>query len=97
MNEGIQLDSTYKGTTIFRNSKVIENVDQKLSHLQDQEKSELKQLLCGYKHLFPDVPTRTNKIFHDVEIVDSKPIKQYPYRMKPLKQQYMKNEIQLFT
>ncbi len=40
------------------------------------------------------MPTRTNKIFHDVEIVNSKPMKQHPYRMNPFKQQYMKKEIQ---
>ncbi len=89
-HEGIQLDSTNLGTTSLQNSEVLENLDQKLSHLQDQEKSELKQLLCEYKHLFPDVPTRTNKIFHDVEIVNSKPMKQHQYRMNLFKQKYKK-------
>ena len=29
-------------------------------------------------HLFPDIPTRTDKIYHDVIVEDSKPVKQHP-------------------
>ncbi|KAK3580497.1 hypothetical protein CHS0354_001095 [Potamilus streckersoni] len=52
----------------------------------------IEQLLLEYDHLFPDVPTRTNKIYHDVEIVNSKPVKQHPYRIKPLKQKCLKKK-----
>ena len=45
------------------------------------------------KHLFPDIPTRTDKIYHDVIVEDSKPIKQHPYRMNPLKQKYLQDEV----
>ncbi|KAL3876525.1 hypothetical protein ACJMK2_034366, partial [Sinanodonta woodiana] len=76
------------------NSEIMKNLDQKLSHLQIQERTELKQLLIEYEHLFPDIPTRTNKIFHDVEIENSRPVKQHPYRMNPLKQAYLKKEVQ---
>ncbi len=37
---------------------------------------------------------QTKFIMHNVEIVDSKPLKQHPYRMNPLKQEYLKTEIQ---
>ena len=72
----------------------MNDLDQKHSHLQQQERNELKQLLFEYEHLFPDVPTSTSKIFPDVEIVNSKPVKQPTYRMNPLKQEYLKKEIQ---
>ena len=43
---------------------------------------------------FPDVPTRTNKLFlHGVGVGDAKPIKQHPYRSNPVKQQILKKEI----
>ena len=48
-----------------------------------------------YEHLFPDIPSRTDKIYHDVDIIDgSKPVKQYPHRMNPVKQQYLSEEVQ---
>ena len=37
---------------------------------------------------------RTNKIFHDVDVGDAKPIKQHPYRSNPVKQQILKQQIQ---
>ena len=42
-------------------------------------------LILEYEHLIPDIPTRTDQIFHDVDIEGSKPIKQHPYRMNPMK------------
>ena len=54
---------------------------------------ELKQLIHEYEHLFPDIPTRTDKIYHDVIVEDSKPIKQHPYRMNPLKRKYLQDEV----
>ena len=33
-----------------------------------------------------------NKIFHDVDVGDAKPIKKHPYRPNPVKQQILKEE-----
>ena len=57
------------------------------------KQEELKQLIHEYEHLFPDIPTRTDKIYHDVIVEDSKLIKQHQYRMNPLKQKYLQNEV----
>ena len=51
-------------------------------------------LIVEYEHLFPDISTRTDQIYHDVDIEGSKPIKQHPYRMNPMKLQYLREEIQ---
>jgi hypothetical protein len=72
----------------------MKNLDRKLLHLQQEKRIELEQLLFEYEQLFPDISTKTNKIFHDVEIVDSKPLKQHPDRMNPLKHEYLKKKIQ---
>ena len=40
-------------------------------------------LIIEYEHFFPDIPTRTDQIYHDVDIEGSKPIKQNPYGMNP--------------
>ena len=74
-------------------SDILRNLDNKLSHLEPSQQEELKQLIHEYEHLFPDIPTRTDKIYHDVIVEDSKPIKQHPYRMNPLKQKYLQDEV----
>ena len=51
-------------------------------------------LIFEYGHLFPDNPTRTDQIYHDVDIEGSKQIKQHPYIMNPMKLQYLREEIQ---
>ena len=61
--------------------------------MEPSQQEELKQLIHGYEHLFPDIPTRTDKIYHDDIVEDSKPIKQHPYRMNPLKQKYLQDEV----
>ena len=79
----------------LQNSDILKYLDQKLSHLDSDKRLELKQLFLEYEHLFPDIPSRTDKIYHDVYIIDgSKLVKQHPYRMNPLKQQYLRDEVQ---
>ena len=78
----------------LQNSDILQNLDQKLSHFDEDKSLELKQLILDYEHLFPDIPSRTDKIHHDVDIIaDSKPVKQHPYRMNPVKQQYLREEV----
>ena len=79
------------GPSKLENSDILRNLNNKLSHLEPSQQEELKQLIHEYEHLFPDIPTRTDKIYHDVIVEDSKPIKQHPYRMNPLKQKYLQN------
>ena len=84
----------FPGLSCLQNSDILCNLDSKLEHLQDSKRQELKELIYEYKHLFPDVPTRTNKILHDVDVGHAKPIKQHPYRSILVKDQILKEEIQ---
>ena len=79
------IDKSDPGSSKLKNSDILRNLN-KLSHLEPSQLEELKQLIHEYEHLFPDIPTRTDKIYHDVIVEDSKPIQQHPYRMNPLKQ-----------
>ena len=45
----------------------------------------MKQLILEYEHLFPDIPSKTDKIYHDVELIDGS---------KPVKQQILRDEVQ---
>ena len=76
----------------LQNSDILKDLDQKL-YLDPVQRKQLKQLIHEYEHLFPDIPTRTDKIYHDVNVEDSQPVKQHPYRMNPTKQKYLKEEI----
>ena len=68
----------------LQNSDILKDLDKKLSHLDQTQGDELKMLILEYEHLFPDIPTRTDQIYHDdVGIESSKPIKQHPYRINP--------------
>ena len=52
----------------LQNSNVFENLNAKLSHLPPDEQSELSQLILDYEHLFPDVPSRTDLVYHEVNV-----------------------------
>ena len=69
----------------LQNSDILKDLDMKLLHLDQIQRDELKMLILEYEHLFPDIQTRTDQIYHDVDIEGSKPIKQHPYRMNPYK------------
>ena len=58
----------------LQNSDILKNLDKKLSQLDQTQRNELKMLILEYEHLFPDIPTRTDQIYHDVDIEGSKPI-----------------------
>ena len=80
-------------TTRLTNTDVLRNLDSKLSHLSQSQRQDLKRLLLEIEHLFPDVPTRTDQIYHDVDVGNADPIKQHPYRLNPSRQKYLKEEI----
>ena len=77
----------------LQNSDILKDLDKKLAHLDQTQRDELKMLILEYEHLFPDIPTRTDQIYYDVDIEGSKQIKQHPYRMNPIKLQYLREEI----
>ena len=72
------IDKSDPGPSKLENSDILRNPNNKLSHLEPSQQEELKQLIHEYEHLFPDIPTRTDKIYHDVIVEDSKPIEQHP-------------------
>ena len=76
-------------TSKLQNSDILKDLDQKLSHFSSDKKLELKQLILEFEHLFPDIPSRTDKIYHDIKLIDGfKPVKQHPYRTNPVKNKF---------
>ena len=87
-------DTTITPNCKLSNSKVLSNLDEKLKHLSRPQRDELKQLLLQYETIFPDVPGRTTAAVHDVDVGDSKPIKQHAYRLSPDKVELSNKEVQ---
>ena len=85
------LSPTY--TTKLTNSNELWILDFKLSHLEESQREDLKKLLQEYRDLFPDVPSRADQIYHEMDVGDAAPVKQHPYGLNPSKQQYLKEEI----
>lgn len=77
------------------NSEVLANIASKLSHLSEKQKSDVTQLLNEFQELFTDVPGRTTLLEHDIVLLEgTRPIKQHPYRMNPVKHAALKKEVE---
>ena len=77
----------------LQNSQILNDLDTKLSHLPSVQRKELAEVITQYREVFPDVPSKTNLIEHDVDVGDSAPIKQHPYRVSPMKKELLDKEV----
>ena len=78
----------------LQNSQILNDLGTKLSHLPSVQRKELAEVITQYREVFPNVPSKTNLIEHDVDVGDSAPIKQHPYRVSPMKKQLLDKEVQ---
>ncbi|KAM9456054.1 retrovirus-related Pol polyprotein from transposon 17.6 [Clarias gariepinus] len=78
----------------LNNSAVLSDLDSYLAHLPENQRADIVQLIRKYDHLFSDVPRQTTILTHDIDVGDSPPIKQHPYRVNPHKREIMKSEIE---
>ena len=81
-------------TPKLTNSEAFQNLQRKLSHLTPEEQSDIEKMLFEFRHLFLDVSSCTTCIFHDVEVESAQPCRQHPYRINPIKLQYLWKEIE---
>ena len=68
---------------VLKNSDILSNLKGKLYHLSASKQDEMTQLVLDFAELFPDIPSRTKCVFHDVDEGDAMPIEQHPYRVNP--------------
>ena len=78
----------------LQNSQILNDLGTKLSHLPSVQRKELAEVITQYREVFPDVPSKTNLIEHDVDVGDSAPIKQHPYRVSLMKKELLDKEVQ---
>ena len=50
------------------NSHVLKSLESKLHHLTELECTQLKQLILANVDIFPDVPSKTTVVYHDVDV-----------------------------
>ena len=75
------------------NSEILANLDEILGHLHNDQRKDLSNLLQKYKQVCSDKPGRTSVAVHDIDVGNSRPIKQAPYRLNPDKLSKVREEV----
>ena len=78
----------------LNNSQILSNLKAKLGHLTQSQSAELEATIHSNLKLFPDVPSRTNAVYHDVDVGEAEPVKQPPYRVNPQKRKLLQQEVE---
>ena len=78
----------------LENSDVLKNLTKRLSHIDEEQRKEMTALIHEYKQLFSDVPGLTQMGCHDVDVGESAPVKQHPYRVNHKKREMIEKEIE---
>ena len=87
-------ESVVGGSPKLKNSDILKKFHtEKLSHLDPTKQGEMMHLVFQFVRLFPDTPTRTDQVLHDVDVGTAIPIKQHPYRVNPLKLKIIREEV----
>ena len=68
----------------LNNSDIPKDLDKKLGHLPELEKTQIKSLLHYFTAFFPDAPGMTSAVVYHVDLSDIAPIKQHTYRVNPV-------------
>ena len=76
------------------NSQALQVLPSQLQHLTAEQQQDVVDLVSRFPCLFNDVPTQTNFLQHDIEVINPRPIKQHPYRVNQMKRELMKGETQ---
>lgn len=63
------------------NSAILATLSSYLSYLSENQRNDIVELIHKYPTLFSDVPSQTNVLMREIEVGQSTPIKQQPYRV----------------
>uniref|UniRef100_A0A671UEB7 Gypsy retrotransposon integrase-like protein 1 n=1 Tax=Sparus aurata TaxID=8175 RepID=A0A671UEB7_SPAAU len=77
----------------LKNFEMLSKLDVCLPHLTQAQHEDVVSLIKSHLSLFSDVPTRTNVLQHDIDVGDSPPIKQHPYRVNPNKRLRLQQQV----
>ena len=74
----------------LNNTAMLSVLADHLPHLAASERADILKMVHQFPKLFGDVPRQTPIIEHDIDVGDSVPIKQHPYRVNPVKRAVLK-------
>ena len=77
----------------LRNSEMRAELPKYLTHLSVKETADIVGLVEAFPSLFPDVPSRTTVIEHDIDVGSAQSIKQHAYRVNPTKRAVLRQEV----
>lgn len=80
-------------TPRLSNSEMLLKLPSLMYHLSREQEADLLCLISEFPCLFGDVPTRTTVLEHDIDVGESRPIKQHPYRVNAYNRSLMKKEV----
>uniref|UniRef100_A0A674PAM1 Gypsy retrotransposon integrase-like protein 1 n=1 Tax=Takifugu rubripes TaxID=31033 RepID=A0A674PAM1_TAKRU len=76
------------------NSRQLAELDKSLSHLSSEHSEEIKSLISEFSSLFTDKLSCTDLLEHDIDVGDSRPIRQRFYRVSPEKNKILEESVQ---
>lgn len=91
--EDAQIPEGYLFQGRLENSAYLKTIETQLEYLTEEQRSDLISLIQSHLALFPDTPTRTNVISHDIDVGNATPIKQRFYRVSLPKQKHLDSEV----
>ncbi len=77
----------------LQNSEMLSKLDECFPHLSQSQHEDVVSLIKSHVSLFSDVPTQTHVLTHDIDVEDSPPIKQHPYRANPFKRHHLQKQV----
>ncbi|KAK0145445.1 Retrovirus-related Pol polyprotein from transposon 297 [Merluccius polli] len=92
-DDGLAEKSGLMPAARLRNSEVLGELENFLSHLSASARADITELIEDNLLLFSDHPSQTSVLYHDVDVGSHKPIKQHAYRVNPTKRALMQQEV----
>ncbi len=92
-SEEDSVESVSIPTGRLQNSKILQDLGSYLNYMSESQRADVSALIETFPTIFSDVPSQTNVLFHDIDVGDTSPIMQHPYRVNPFKREMMKSEI----
>ncbi|KAL2085961.1 hypothetical protein ACEWY4_019281 [Coilia grayii] len=92
-NEGDDLVGGEPVSAHLSNAAALDSLEENLSHLSPEQRVDICRLVREFASVFQDRPGLTTLAEHDVEVGQTAPIKQHPYRLPPFKLSRVREEV----
>ena len=77
----------------LESSEIVENRGKRIEYLPRSKRQDVLSLVSDFRAIFSYMPEKTTADLHDVETGNTRPIKQHPYRLNPIKLQHLKKDM----